>query len=30
MIKVLMICHGRTEVLPAIRRIMGQNRAIHR
>lgn len=27
-IKVLFICHGRTEGLPAIRRVMGQNRAI--
>lgn len=28
MIRILFICHGRTEGLPAIRRVMGQNRAI--
>jgi len=30
MIKILFICHGRTEGLPAIRRILGRNGAIHR
>lgn len=30
MLKILFVCHGRTEGQLAIRRVMGRNGAIHR